>query len=266
MPDTTEDTQVSTYAASERQAAGPDSNIPVYRFSCVYLTSCSQAADLASTLAAAAQIRILRANSLDNAKARLLATKARVILVDVSFEKGEWEDAVRMAARLPLRVALVLVSRFVDHRLWIDALEGGAYDVIFEPFQADELRYILGNAHLTAISGSFRLRAPRNEPATDHAGKQSASSRKDAISTGLKHERAIGIPRGIDKCQLPSIHTSLSIDESSHSICNSSISDGPHSFVVCPPDRNSRRHRIATLPVCPESIISRMECRPVKSA
>jgi DNA-binding NarL/FixJ family response regulator len=215
MASTTEDTQAATYAASERQAVGPTPTIPSYRFSCVYLTSCSQAADLVSTLAATAQIRIHHANSLDNAKARIQATKARVILADVAFDKGDWKDAARMAAHLPFQVALVLVSRFVDHWLWIDALEGGAYDLISQPFRADELRCILANAHLSAISGSFRLCDPRNEPATEHADKLSAPSRKGDISTGMKRERAISVPGGIDEGQLPSTHMELSIDESS---------------------------------------------------
>lgn len=199
MPDITEDTQATTCTWSERQAPGPALTIPSYELSCIYLTSCSQAAKRASTLAATAQIRIHHANSLDNAKALLQATKARIILADVTFEKGSWEDAVRMASLLPLRVTLVLVSRFVDQRLWIDALEGGAYDLILEPFHADELRCILGNAHLSAVSGSFRLRGPRTESATDHAGKRSASSRKATISTGLECQRAISVPVGVDE-------------------------------------------------------------------
>jgi hypothetical protein len=155
---TTNDTPARTRASSEPQMAGRAPYVPSYRFPCVYLTAYSEAAQVASTLAAAVQIRIHRANTLDNAKAQLQTTKARVILADVTFAGGGWEDAVRMAACLPLRAALVLVSPFLDHRLWIDALEGGAYDLILEPFRADELRCILSNAHLSAISGSFRCR------------------------------------------------------------------------------------------------------------
>jgi len=106
-------------------------------------------ADLVSTLVASAQIRIHHANTLDNAKARLQATKARIMLTDVTFERGCCEDGMRMMARLPFRTALVLVSPLADLRLWIDALEAGAYDLVLEPFHADELRWILGGIVLT---------------------------------------------------------------------------------------------------------------------
>ena len=132
------------------EGAGHAPNIPSYRFSCVYLTSCSRAAALVSTLVASAQIQIHSANTLSCAKARLQTTEARVILTDVTFERGGWQDAVRMAARLSFRTALVLVSPFADQRLWIDALEYGAYDLILEPFHAEELSWILENAHLSA--------------------------------------------------------------------------------------------------------------------
>jgi DNA-binding NtrC family response regulator len=128
-------------------------NIPSHVFSCVYLTSSTGAAELASTLVKPAQIHIHRSTSLDDAKARLKSTKSHTLLADVSFDTGGWEDALRMAARLAFRTAVVLVSRLADERLWIDALERGAYDLILEPFHAEELRRILESAHFRATRG-----------------------------------------------------------------------------------------------------------------
>ncbi len=112
-------------------------------------------AEIASALVDSVQIHIHRSTTLDHAEARLRATKSQVLLTDIAFERGGWEDALRMVARLPLRTAVVLVSRLADERLWIDALERGAYDLILEPFQADEMRRILGNAHFHATSGGY---------------------------------------------------------------------------------------------------------------
>jgi DNA-binding NarL/FixJ family response regulator len=156
--------------------AGDAPNIPSYRFPCVYLTSSSRAADLVSTLVASTQIRIHHADTLDYAKARLQATKARIMLTDVTFERGGWEDAMRMAASLPLRTAVVLVSPLADQRLWIDALECGAYDLILEPFDADELRWILENAQLSATS---------------------PSTRRAAVSAGLHQDCPLGAPDSV---------------------------------------------------------------------
>jgi FixJ family two-component response regulator len=75
-----------------------------------------------------------------------------------------------MTALLPLRTALVLVSRIADVRLWISALEHGAYDLVLEPFRADDLRRILENAYFHAIRSttpreiSFRSRICDGRP------------------------------------------------------------------------------------------------------
>jgi DNA-binding NtrC family response regulator len=110
---------------------------------------------MATSMVDSVQIHIHRSTTLDHAEARLRATKSRVLLTDVSFERGSWEDALRMAASLPLRTAVVLVSRLADEGLWIDALERGAYDLILQPFRVDEMRRILENAHFHATSGGY---------------------------------------------------------------------------------------------------------------
>jgi DNA-binding NtrC family response regulator len=121
-------------------------------FSCVYLTAAFCAAEIARTLLNLAQIRIHPSASLDDAKARLQAAKSRILLTDVWFGTGGWEDALRMAARLPLRTVVVVVSHLADRRLWLDALDRGAYDLLLKPFEADEMRRILENAHFRAVS------------------------------------------------------------------------------------------------------------------
>jgi FixJ family two-component response regulator len=45
-------------------------------------------------------------------------------------------------------------ARLADERLWIGVLEQGAYDLIQNPFRADELRCILENAHSHATTGA----------------------------------------------------------------------------------------------------------------
>lgn len=218
MPSATTDSQAATCAASAQQVTGCAPNIPSDRFPCVYLTSSSRAADLISTLAASAQIQFHRANTLDSAKARLQATRARIMLTDVTFERGGWEDAMRMAASLPLRTAVVLVSPLADQRLWIDALEGGAYDLILEPFHADELRWILGNAHLSATS---------------------PSTRRAVVSAELRQDCPLGAPDSVGDHQLLATQMESSIEEISHDVRESPISDDLYCAVACPPDRSS---------------------------
>lgn len=121
-------------------------------FSCVYLTAAFCAAEIAGTLLKFAQIRIHPCANLDDAKTRLQAAKSRILLTDVWFGTGGWEDALRMAVSLPLRTVVVVASHLADRRLWLDALDRGAYDLLLKPFEADEMRRILENAHFRAIS------------------------------------------------------------------------------------------------------------------
>jgi len=121
--------------------------------SCVYLTASIRAARLASRLAGFARIDVYGAAALAEAETRLVGTRSRVLLADVSFERADWQDALQMAGSLPFQVALVLVSPAADKHLWIDALERGVYDLILEPFHEDELRHILEGAHFRATSG-----------------------------------------------------------------------------------------------------------------
>jgi DNA-binding response OmpR family regulator len=130
----------------------PD-NLASLRFSCVYLTFSSCAAEIALALLDSAQIHIHHSTTLDDAEGRLQATRSQILLTDVWFERGSWKDALRMAARLPLRTVVVLVSHIADERLWLDALECGAYDLILKPFHAEEMRRILENAHFRATGG-----------------------------------------------------------------------------------------------------------------
>jgi DNA-binding NtrC family response regulator len=152
------------------KTAGQSANISLHGFSCVFLTSSFSAVAAASRMVESAQIHIHHSATLDEAKARLHATASRVLLTDDAFERGNWRDALRMTALLPLRTALVLVSRIADVRLWISALEHGAYDLVLEPFRADDLRRILENAYFHAIRSttpreiSFRSRICDGRP------------------------------------------------------------------------------------------------------
>jgi DNA-binding NtrC family response regulator len=137
-------------------------------FSCVYLTSSASAAALASKLLESAQIRIHHSTGLEGAHERLKATQSRVLLTDVAFQAGHWRDALRMAATLP-GTALVVVSRLADERLWIGALERGAYDLILWPFRADELRRVLENAHFYSSRADAPMRKAQSDSTPRYA-------------------------------------------------------------------------------------------------
>jgi DNA-binding NtrC family response regulator len=132
-------------------ARDPQTRIP--GFSCVYLTSSVREAERASSLLESAKIRIYRAAKLGDAEARLRLTRSRVLLADTSFRGGNWTEALQIAMQRRPTTALVVAARLADENLWISVIERGAYDLVVKPFQADELRRILENAHSHATTG-----------------------------------------------------------------------------------------------------------------
>ena len=75
-----------------------------------------------------------------------------VVLTDILHPDGTWADVVRAAGDAPLIVA----SRFVDVRLYLDAVEGGAYDFVVPPLTAEDLAHVVRGA---ILRGSRAARA-----------------------------------------------------------------------------------------------------------
>ncbi len=124
---------------------------------CVFLTSSEPQLQAVSRLLPRNGVRIHHAAILEQAEFLLGVTRATVLLTDAEFLDGTWEDAISMLKSHP-QVALVVTSAQADERLWIDALERGAYDLIVQPFAGEEVRRILENAHLHATRNGKLVR------------------------------------------------------------------------------------------------------------
>ena len=62
-----------------------------------------------------------------------------VVLCERDLQPGTWEDMVEALALLPDPPYLIVTSRHADDRLWVEALNLGAYDVLQTPFHAGEV-------------------------------------------------------------------------------------------------------------------------------
>jgi DNA-binding NtrC family response regulator len=116
------------------------------RVKCVYLTAAESEFRAAATILRSTRISLHHAATLEQAEFQLMRTKATVLMTEPQFTEGAWEDALEMLSYAYPRVALVLSADHADDRLWISALERGAFDVISKPFEREELRRILENA------------------------------------------------------------------------------------------------------------------------
>ena len=69
--------------------------------------------------------------------------QVQVVLTDAALPDGDWQGVLQIVAEAGVDIEVVVCSRLGDHKLWIDVLEQGAYDVLVEPFECEEVRRIV---------------------------------------------------------------------------------------------------------------------------
>jgi DNA-binding NtrC family response regulator len=70
-------------------------------------------------------------------------TKVQVVLTDSVLPDGDWRRVLEIVAHSCPNIEVVVSSRLGDDKLWIDVLEQGAYDVLVEPYDSEEVRRIV---------------------------------------------------------------------------------------------------------------------------
>jgi len=66
-----------------------------------------------------------------------------VVLCERDLKPGKWTDLLDHIHNLPYRPSLIVTSRLADERLWAEALNMGAWDVLAKPFdRTDVLRSV----------------------------------------------------------------------------------------------------------------------------
>ena len=81
----------------------------------------------------------------------------RVVLTDAALPDGDWQAVLELVAQRRANVQVVVCSRLGDHTLLIDVLEQGAYDVLIEPYQGEEIRRVLEAAAARSHTSSLLL-------------------------------------------------------------------------------------------------------------
>src|SRR4051794_26817592 len=84
--------------------------------------------------------------SLAQAHNKLRQHEYDVILTEANLPDGNWLDALHLARGVPAEVKVIVTDSQADARLWSEALNMGAYDVVARPFYEPEVRRILHNA------------------------------------------------------------------------------------------------------------------------
>jgi DNA-binding NtrC family response regulator len=105
-----------------------------------------------------ASIPLQHADCLKRARQRLEHESFGVILTEARFSDGGWEDVIKLVEHEHFQSAVVVTDRLADARLWADALDQGAYDVLAQPFCCSEVQRVLTNA--LATPAQLRRTAP----------------------------------------------------------------------------------------------------------
>ncbi|HUB34900.1 MAG TPA: response regulator [Bryobacteraceae bacterium] len=86
------------------------------------------------------------AESLHHARAKLRQAEYEVVLTEAKLPDGNWLDVLHLVRACPQDLEVIITDPHADARLWSEALNRGAYDLIAQPFYEAEVCRILHNA------------------------------------------------------------------------------------------------------------------------
>lgn len=87
--------------------------------------------------------RLHRVLNCTQARAFLGHRPAAVLFSDTELPDGDWKDLLYEIANSPEAPSMIVFSRLADDRLWAEALNLGAYDLLETPFEPNEVRRVV---------------------------------------------------------------------------------------------------------------------------
>ena len=69
-----------------------------------------------------------------------------IVILDVSLMDGNWCDIFKFLVDYGISASVVVASEFADERLWSEVLWRGAYDLLVEPYEREEVQRVLEGA------------------------------------------------------------------------------------------------------------------------
>jgi DNA-binding NtrC family response regulator len=74
------------------------------------------------------------------------ATPPHLVFTEASLPDGTWADVVKLALEALKPVKVIVVSRLIDVRLYVETMAGGASDFIVPPMTSNELGHVVACA------------------------------------------------------------------------------------------------------------------------
>jgi DNA-binding NtrC family response regulator len=72
--------------------------------------------------------------------------RPQLVFTDTFLPDGSWADVVRMAKMASSPVDVIVVGAREDIKLYLSALEGGAFDFVLPPFEHEALEFVVESA------------------------------------------------------------------------------------------------------------------------
>lgn len=92
--------------------------------------------------------RLSACRTLASALKALRKARVPVVVCESDLQPGTWKEVLEELNALPDPPYLIVTSRIADERLWAEALNLGAYDVLAKPFDGMEVTRIVNMAWL----------------------------------------------------------------------------------------------------------------------
>jgi len=83
--------------------------------------------------------KLSKVHSLASALTTIRVHGTPVVLCETDLPPGTWRDLLEQVTRFPNPPAVIVSSRLADDRLWAEALNLGAWDVLAQPFAKSEV-------------------------------------------------------------------------------------------------------------------------------
>jgi len=111
--------------------------------------------------------RLFEARSKRGALRCLEHNPVQVVITERDVKNWHWKKALLDLGRLAHPPQLIVASRAADDYLWAEALNVGAYDVLAQPFQRDEVERVVASArrHFEVKPPSVSVAEPEPAPA-----------------------------------------------------------------------------------------------------
>ena len=94
-----------------------------------------------------------------------------LLLVDAELPDGSWRNLMLFVQNSGMTCEMIICSRLENRELWAEVIQCGAYDIIAEPFERQEVTRIFRSALDSRYMRRFTQTAPAAKVATTAPGK-----------------------------------------------------------------------------------------------